>query len=50
MSGLLVGAGIGLVVAIFGWALLRVAALADRRIEAMHEQWLTEDDPRRTRI
>ena len=50
MSGLLIGAGIGAVVALFGWCLLRVAALADRRIEAMHEQWLTEDDPRRTRI
>ena len=50
MSGLLIGIVVGLVIAGFTWALMRVAALADRRIEAMHEQWLTEDDPRRPRI
>jgi uncharacterized membrane protein len=50
MSGLLVGAGIGVIVVLVGWALLRVAAIADRHAEAMHEQWLTEDDPRRTRV
>ena len=48
MSWLLVGAGIGLVIAGFGWALLRIAALADRRIEAVRDEWLAEDDPRRT--